>query len=248
MAQRVVYALLMPPTRLAQLLRVPLKDLGEWTQMAYFHETRRRGLKMREAAQLLDVSMRKVALLSKQLKLGFTEPDDTVGLPRRVEFMLWAGALSEARIAQALALSVEEVAGALATLQEQGRVELVPGRTPTWRAVASEFRLVRSEWTTRLDGLNNLLGSVVSAIHGRFFTKDPRAFARTVSLRVRGQDMHKLEALYQEVLWPALVELDRASKDGADVEEIDLTILWAPYGPPSHTTGAPDDNAGQEDE
>ena len=150
MAQRVVYALLMPPSRLAQLLRVPLKDLGEWAQMAYFHETRRRGLKMREAAELLDVSMRKVALLSKQLKKGFVDPDETHGLPRRVEFMLWAGPLSEARIAQALELEPSDVLTALESLQAQGRVEQVQGRTPTWRVVASEFRLVQSEWAARL--------------------------------------------------------------------------------------------------
>lgn len=240
MARRVVYALLMPPTRLAELLRVPLKDLGDWTQMAYFHETKRRGLKMREAAELLDVSMRKVALLSKRLKQGFVDADEEHGLPRKVEFMLWAGPLSEARIAQALNLPAEEVQAALASLVEQGRVELVPGRTPTYQVVASEFRLVRSQWTARLDGLNNLLGSVVGAVYGRFFVGDPRAFARTVSLRVRKEDLPKLEILYQNVLWPALVELDKASKGAAETEEIDLTILWAPYGHPSETYPRPE--------
>jgi hypothetical protein len=247
MAQRIVYAMLMPPSRLAQLLRVPLKDLGEWAQMAYFHETRRRGLKMREASGLLDVSMRKVALLSKRLKQGFVEPDEAHGLPRRVEFMLWAGPLSEARIAQALELPADEVLATLEALKAQGRVEPIPGRTPTWKVVASEFRLVQSEWAARLDGLNNLLGSVVGAVYGRFFVRDPRAFARTVSLRVRKEDLPKLEILYQNVLWPALVELDKASKGATETEEIDLTILWAPYGHPSdvHDLG---DEAEREDE
>jgi hypothetical protein len=232
---RVVYALMLPSARLAQLVEVPLRDLGSWFQMASFHETRRRGLKMREAAQVLGVSMRKVALLSKQLKQGLVEPDAAHGLPRQIEFMLWAAPLSVARIAQALDEEQEAVTEALQTLLGEGRVSSVPGRTVTYRVVRGESRLVRPEWSARLDALNRLLESVANTVYGRFFAHDERTFARTVDLRVRREDLGELTRLYNEVLWPALVKLDEAAKDAENsgaTEELTITILWAPYGHP----------------
>ncbi|MEO1271243.1 MAG: hypothetical protein AAFX99_24390 [Myxococcota bacterium] len=99
---RVIYSVLVPAVRLAFVFRVPLKELGDLLQMAYYHETKRRGLKMRETSEQLGVSMRKVAQLSKRLKRNFLKPESDYGLPRQIEFMLWAEPLSELRIGQAL--------------------------------------------------------------------------------------------------------------------------------------------------
>jgi hypothetical protein len=90
--------------------------------------------------------------------------------------------------------------------------------------------LVRDDWLARIDGLNHQLGAVLRAAHGRFFKRDARAFARTVSLRVRREKISELEALYRDVLWPALVALDAECQglDPEDIEEMTLSLCWAP--------------------
>ena len=230
MNRRVVYSLFLPVVRLAFVFRVPIKELGDWLHMAYYHETKRRGLKMREAAELLSVSMRKVALLSKRLKQNFIQAETDHELPRRIEFILWAGTLSEARLIQALPVEEPEaITAALQRLLEQGRVEEVPGRTVTYQVVRSTYRLVHDNLLARIDGLNNLLASTANAVYARFFRSDPRAFARTVSLRIRKRDEDALMALYRDVIWPKLVELDEAAKGDPEADTVDVSLVWAPY-------------------
>lgn len=229
--KRVIYALVMPAVRLALVFQLPVKQIVDLVQMAYYHETKRRGLKMREAADSLDVSMRKVAMLSKRLKQNFLDSEQEHALPRKIEFMLWAEPLSTARIKQVLTDSAEEeVEEALETLSEQGRITLdEDGRTPTWEVQKSEFRLVHDNMLSRIDGLNNLLASMANAVFGRFFRNESHALARTLSLRVREQDMPRLTELYENVIWETLRKLDADAKGADDAEEIDVSILWAPY-------------------
>lgn len=228
--QRVIYALMLPAVRLARVFGVPLKMVERWLHMAYFHELRDSGLKMREAAGHLKVSMRKAALLSKQLKDNFLQPEQVKTLPRRIEFCLWAQPLSFARLQQAMP-EVEPVTltAALDQLVAEGRLTLNRGRTTTYAATRPERRLVRDNWLARIDGLNNLLGTVSDAVYGRFFAAEPRAFARTLSFRMRSQDREKLQALYEEQIWPTLVALDEASRDDENAEQVELSLCWAPY-------------------
>lgn len=230
LVRRVLYALLTPAVRLGLAFHLPIKELTDLIQMAYFHETRRRGLKMRQASELLGVSMRKVALLSRRLKQNFLQDQQEEGLPRRIEFMLWAEPLSEARLRQAIPDATDdELRQAIERLVEQKRIRLVPGRTPTFEVVRSEFRLVRDHWLARIDGLNNLLGGIGNAVFARFFNDEPRAFARTLSLRVRPEDHARLRTLYDELVYPTLRELDAAAHADEHAEAIDFSIVWAPY-------------------
>lgn len=250
LVRRVIYAMLAPAVRLALAFQIPIKDLGDLVQMAYFHEVRRRGLKMRQASDILGVSMRKVALLSRRLKQNFLQEETQEALPRRLEFMLWAEPLSEARLRQVIGdVDDDEITAALQRLEAQGRVRLVPGRTPTWEVVRSEFRLVRDTWLARIDGLNNLLGSVANAVFGRFFRDEERAFARTLSLRIRPEDLERLRALYDEHIYPTLRDLDAAAHGDDEAEEIDVSIIWAPYEYlPRHTTLPGDEDDDRDDE
>lgn len=229
--QRVLYALLTPALRLGFRFRVSLRALGQLVQMGAYHETRRQGLKTHEVAELLEVSARKVALLSSQLKQNFLDAEQAHGLPRRVEFMLWAQPLSAARIKQVLpGEDAADVDAALASLLQQGRVRLeAQGRNEVYVVSKARSRLVDPEWGARLDGLQTLMDTVTNAVYARFFRGDPAAFARTLNLRVRDADLPKLTALYQDVIWPALVALDEAAQGDDTARAMDLSLLWAPY-------------------
>ncbi len=228
---RVAYALLLPAIRLARVKGVPLKRIVQWLHIAYFRELRTAGFKMRECAERLGVSMRKVAQLSKSLKVNFLEPDRDVGLPRRIEFLLWAGPLSRARIYQALPEELRsDIDRAIdGLIGEERIVERRTGRTTVCQANRSSSRLVSRDWRARIDGLNNLLANVVHAVHGRFFADDPQTFARTVSFRVREKDIAELAELYESVVWQRIQELEQRAAGDGDAVSLDLSMCWAPF-------------------
>jgi hypothetical protein len=70
---------------------------------------------------------------------------------------------------------------------------------------------------------------VTNAVYGRFFQAEPRAFARTLSLRLRPQDRQALTELYEEVIWKRLAALDERAKDDPQAESVDVSLVWAPY-------------------
>jgi len=234
LAQRLVYATLLPAVRLALASGMGSKDFARWAELAAFHEARRRGLKSREIADRLGMSMRKVAELSRRLKDNFLAPDTGHGLPRRIEFMLWAGPASASRVKQTFSEEDgDAIDAALDALEEAGRVRrIAAGRTERYERVRAESRLVADQLLARIDGLNNLLGNVADAVDARFRDEGVEAFARTVDFRVREADLPRLRALYEGVVWETLRELDQAAHD-ADGDDpsatMSLSILWAPH-------------------
>jgi len=228
--KRVIYGLLLPAVRLGFMFKVPIKEMGDLLQMAYYHETKRQGLKMREAGDLLDVSMRKVALLSKQLKVNFLELESQHSLPRRIEFMLWANPLSASRLIQAMdEKAQDEILDALELLITKGRVREIKGATVTYEVCSSEARLVDSTWLARLDGLDNVMEVIANTVYGRFFLGEPRAFARTLSLRMRQSGVEQLKLFYKKSFYPLLHQLEEEAKKDEEAVMMDVSLIWAPY-------------------
>lgn len=226
--RRVIYSLLRPAVRLARRFGVGLKEMKEWVELAYYHQLKEEGLTLDEAADAAQVSRRKVAQLAKRLKINFFSPEHEAGLPRRIEFMLWAAPLTAGRIRQALGVEDDEVQDALRRLVREERVTQSDDRNPVYSVPRSEFRLYANNWIARVDGLNNQLGSLTNTVFGRFFKQDDRAFQRTLDLRVRPQDIAQLERLYEDDIFKRLVELDEAARDCEESIPMGLSIQWAP--------------------
>jgi len=227
---RVVYALMGPTARFARVFGIPLSQMRDWLDMAYYHETKRHNFKMKEVAALMQVSMSKVALLSRQLKGNFLRDDLTNALPRRIEFMLWAQPLSLAKIRQVITdASAKEVNDAIQELMEEGRIAKIGDPTqPLYELQIATDRRVWDNWLARVDGLNNVLHNVSDAIYARFFTDGSTSFARTLTFRVREEDMDELKAFYEEQLFELIQRLDEAAED-EDALPISLSLFWAPH-------------------
>ena len=227
--RRLIYSLLQPAVALADGLRVPLKEFATLAQLALCRRKKGRGLTQREVADELDVSSRSVDRLIATMRQNFFVPESEHELPRRVEFLLWSGPASEARLGQLLPeVEAEELEQALALLLEQGRVVLDEGRTTTYRVTRRANRLEDSTLAARVDGLNNLLAVLRDTVVGRFFREDRQAGARTVALRVRPQDVEEIERIYEEHVWPRLVELDQRAEGDSSAVELGLAMLWSP--------------------
>lgn len=234
LGERVIYALLRPAARVALSFGIPMRQLRDRLQMAYFQEARGRGLKLHEIAHALDVSPRTAALLSKQLKENFLDVESEVGLPRKIEYLLWAEPLSSARLKQVLVgVDPDEIDEALQRLMEEGRVTQDDRRR--WAVVRTAFRLVDERgWLSRLDGLDTLLATVGQTAWARFFggpLEQARSLARNLALRVRGEDVAKLRELYEETIWPLLAALDERARGAEDSLEVDVAFLFSPRGP-----------------
>lgn len=227
--ERVMYAGLRGLARWARAARMPLKTTTRLLDVAYFHELRAAQLPIKRIAERLGVSPRRAALLSKALKDNFLKAERAHTLPRQVEFMLWAGPLGAARIRQALGdeTRLEDVQAALDSLEAEGRVEKLEGRA-AYQVTRANSRMVRDTWLARIDALDHLLQTVGDAVVGRFFENEAQAFARTVSLRIRPDDIAELRRLYEEVIWPRITELDAAAATDPAAQPLNLALLWAP--------------------
>lgn len=221
--------LLSQSARLAQRVGGSFKEIRELAGLAYFSELRRRGMTQRQAAQQLDISSRKASQLGASLRETFWQSDREAGLPRRIEYILWAAPASRARIKQVLP-DIDEalLERAIDALIEEGRVEERGERTPVLRVTRGEARLVKDDWISRLDGVENLVRSVGDTIVHRFLVGGTASMARTLSFRMRRDDLDELRDLYENVIWPRLVALERKSEDADDIVEMDLSICWAP--------------------
>ena len=247
--RRVIYSMMIPGTRLARAFGVPLKEVGEWVELGYLKELLDGGFKLKDAAELLKVSVRKVSMLSSRLRENFFLPELEHELPARIEFMLWAEPLSKKRIKQYLsAIKEEAIDDAIDLLVEQGRIHEIDGRTTTYEVVTSEQRLVRDDLMARIDALNTLLGNVTDAVFGRFFQKDEKAFARSLQFRVRAEDLPRLKALYEEHVWRELSALDEDARDDPNAIPMGATLCWAPMDLTIETIEAARARAEEEEE
>lgn len=228
--RRVLYTMLAPCVNLARGFALPLKELAHLVETAYYHELKRAGLKQSDAADVLGVSSRKVVTLSRQLKEIFRAVELEGTLPRKIEFLLWTGPQTEGRLRQFFhEHSDAEISASLGALQREGRVKRLNKRPAEYLVEGRNFRLYKENWIARLDGLNNLLGNVRDVIRARFFERDERAFARTLSFRLRAEDLEELQALYEEVVWPRITELEARVDAAEDAETFNLSMLWAPH-------------------
>lgn len=232
--QRVIYALLLPVTRLAHTFGVNLKALRGLLDTAYFQELRGAGLTHREIGDLLQVSERTAVKLSRQSREQYVAPSMLHNLPRRIEFMLGAEPMGHGRIRQLLPeVSPEHIDAAIGELLEQGRVTEVPGRTLKFTPAALARSLPRDTWLVRLGALNSFTENLTNAVFGRFFQAEPRTFARTLTLRGGPETFETLDAFYKDTILPGLRAMhrdhDKAYDAPDEMQQAQVSLCWAPY-------------------
>lgn len=234
--ERVFYSFSKTAGKLARLFEMPLKEARKWFEVAYYDVLSDEGLSQHRAAEVLGVSTRKVVQLASALKTNFYRPEQQGGLPRRIEFMLWAGEMSEGRIRQSLGDADDaEIEAALQQLVDEERVVRKPGRTTYYEVPSGKFRLFQDDWIARIDGLNNHLSNVLDGIYARFFDDSDQAFARTLTFRCREDDLDELREVYEDIIFPKLHELEfKLDKDPdadpeTDAVEVRLSLNWAPH-------------------
>lgn len=241
LAHRVIFALLRSVVRTAGAFEIPLKDVVQLLESAYFRDVRGRATTLRSAARHLGVSQRTADRLAAQNRETFLLPELRHHLPRRIEFMLAAEPLSEARIAQLLPdVTEQDVAAALRGLLDEGRITQDGERTVTYRPVEGVRSLPRDTWVQRVGALTSFSDNLADAAFGRFFAEDTHAFARTLSFPLRPEDIDALADWYRTEMLPRIVAMSDEASDTPDSVPMQLSICWAPYETiAQHRAGAP---------
>jgi hypothetical protein len=234
--RRVLFSLLSPVVRMARLFRVPVKELTGWVEAAYFQELRAQGLTLKEIGGALGVSERTAVNLSKKLRDRFLLPEHEHNLPRRIEFLLGVRAMGEGRIKQLLPeVDPREIDLSLAALLQKGRIKEVQGRTLKYALAQPVVRLPRDTWMARVGALNSFAENLTNAVYGRFFRREPRAFARTVTFQGSPEVYQRLGAFYEEVMLPqlrAMMAEAKTQEEGDQPEQnqaVQVSLCWAPY-------------------
>ncbi len=208
---------------------LPLSDLKRTAELAYYREARSRGLKMREIAETMSVSMAKVGALSKSLKEHFSEPERAYEVPRRVLSLLWVGPLSLKRIQQALPdVDRSVVQEAVMALLDDERLKKSGGRTARYELTARAHRLVEDSWMARIDALGHMMLTAAHVVEGRFERNDERAFTRSLGFRALPGAIQMLKTTYQEQLFPLIVAADAEAADHPDSKQFALTYQFTP--------------------
>ena len=227
--QRLLHAFGRSVALLADAFGTTLRDAQETIRMAYFHEMKSRGLKLKEIAAQLDVSERHVKRLQSGFRETFLSDEREYDLPVRIEFLLWATPVSRQKVKQLLRrFEADERAidEAIDDLIAMERVVEEGGELAVRRAVHSKLN---HTWLARIGGLTSFVLNLSDAAYARFIDDEPHAFARTLSFLIRPDDIQVLERHFRDTLVPLVQQLDEEAKASEDGEPIRLSLCWAPY-------------------
>ncbi len=252
-----LYTLFTPVVRLACQFGLPLKELRELLDIAYFEEHQRRGHTFKEMAESFDVSTRKITQLSQGLKglLLVNDASKRFGLPRKLELMIWSQPMSDRRLGQVLVLEhePEEITAALEVLVERGAIEFDRSAgvyRPVPRAKRAQTSVVPDDLLGRLDALKDFIDGVTDLVQARFFggadgapgdapahdegdAEAPLSFVRTHNFYLLPEDVQYLVTKH-EMLRLLLDQLEvraerEVEQDGRDRRRgLSLVMMWAP--------------------
>ncbi|MCA9519446.1 MAG: hypothetical protein KC609_00670 [Myxococcales bacterium] len=193
---RLIFSMLRAPVRIARRARLTARKLQDLVTMAYFQSLRAAGVKLKEIAEIFNLTPRTIANFSQRSKTNFLAPEFEHSLPRRVEFYLWKHPQTLEALHELLSdCEIEDLERAVAALIEQGRAERDP-ESEAYRLTAKWVDLVDADFKARIDGLNNLSDALGSVVESRFLDSDPQGMARTITFRANPE---KLETLRHEM-------------------------------------------------
>jgi|JI10StandDraft_1071094.scaffolds.fasta_scaffold621791_1 hypothetical protein len=222
-------ALCAPLARMAVRRGIPLRAVKHLVGMACYHETRLAGLTGPEATEVMDVSLRTITQLSRQMK-DFLTVESQHGLPRKLEHLLWAEPISAARMKQTIrGYTAEEIGEALDLLLAEGRIRLRDDLR--YEVTSKQVGLVdMNSFGARVDGMKDQLEAVADSVQARFIEGLPeeQAMARTYTVRIMpSQQELMFKALYPTFKF-ALEGMEQAARGQEDLIEMAMSITWAP--------------------
>ena len=226
--ERILFATLIPMARLAVALRIPLRRIKQLTELAFYEETRRQNMSMKEIQSTMSIGFSKVGMLSREHKDFHATNGPDASLPRRILLVLWAVPLTEKHLCSAFPeIDKAQLKATIHEMVEQGRLVEQPGRTPRYTVAKNHNQFTKDSVFSRISSLSSLMSQVFMVIHARFFRTEEPALARTINFRVRDADLPRLNQFYKDALFPLIQTLDEAAGPESKSIPIKLSFLWS---------------------
>lgn len=228
--RRLVYALFGPAVALATRFGMSLSWMKRALETAYFQHTRQQEMSLREICELMDISISKAALLSKQLKEGFIveQDDDEMDLTQRIEYMLCAGPLTLPRLNQVLPNErFRDIEDALDDLIEKGIVRKVerPGMYPRYALTLGREEDSWHGTIERLRRLQNTLRPIMPSIYSHFIDIQRQDRQHTHhAVRLSPGQIAQLQNRFEQTLASFFDEMEASEQE--DGVEVTVTAFW----------------------
>jgi DNA-binding transcriptional ArsR family regulator len=227
LSSRLVYSLLKAAVRVAARSRLPMAELVDLVQLAYFEEVRRHHPReLGVVADALGLSLRSVGTLNRRLKRAFFAAEQAVQPARRITSLLLDGPRSAAELErQASELEPSQVRRALDLLRQEGWVER-SGRRFSLRTRLRSF--VDEELSRRIDALNNQMEIIASSVWARFLDRSEGASGRTWVFAARPADIQAFIAETIRTLRHGAIDLEEAALAEGAFARYGVTVAFSP--------------------
>ena len=221
---RVVYSLLRAAVRVGFRLHLPLAQMVDLLEMAFFQEAREtRGLELAQIARLFGRSLRTITTLNQRFRGDFFAPEHDVQLRRDLAAALAARPQTEAELRESFDQPESVITAAIEDLV-RGRRILRDGdqlrRNPEDHDFFDETNLVG-----RIDGLNRQMDVLADTVWRRLIEPEGgTAAARSYVFAARGDDFDALVADVLAVLQARAIAADASAQEKGSGKRRGITI------------------------
>lgn len=221
---RVVYSLLRAAVRVGFRLHLPLSQMVDLLEMAFFQEAREtRGLELAAIARLFGRSLRTITTLNQRFRGDFFAPEHEVQLRRDLAAALATQPQTEAELRESFDRPESEISAAIEDLV-RGRRILRDGdqlrRNPEDHDFFDETNLVG-----RIDGLNRQMDVLADTVWRRLIEPEGgTAAARSYVFAARGEEFDALVADVLAVLQARAIAADASAQEKGSGRRRGITI------------------------
>lgn len=224
---RLVYSLLKPAVRVAARAHLPMGQVLDLLQLAYFEELRRHHPReLNVIAERLELSLRTVSTLSRRLKEVFFAAETRVQPARRIAALLQEKPRTLAELKRAAPeLGDKAVKRALDFLRDNSWVDV---EKRSYKLSSSLRSYIDETITRRIDGLNNQMEILAASVWQRFMESDDTAIGRSWVFSARPEDLREFLAETVRKLRHSAIDLEESAlSEGGTLERFGITVAFA---------------------
>jgi hypothetical protein len=224
--QRVVYSLLRAAARVGLRLGLPLGQMGELMQMAYFQEAReRQDLKLDAIAALFGKSLRTVSSLHHRFRTDFFVPEREVALRRALAAVVDHAPADQARLL--LAFPQAEPRVLQAALDDLVREGVLVREGEQYRRNPDAHEFTSQDIQGRIDGLNRQMDILAETVWQRLISGSEQGLARTYVFHASERDWQELLEAVQLLVRDRAVAADRSAAQTGQGQRLGFTFAAA---------------------
>ena len=213
---------------------MPLTQMNELFQMAYFHEAREiKGMGLNDVADLFGKSLRTVSSLHNRFRGDFFAPEKEMQLRREIAQRIQDGPASLVELqADFPKIKGIELMGAVDDLLREKRI-LESNETFRRNPEDHDF-FSETDIRARVDGLNRQMDIISEAVWRRFFDEESAgdAIARSYVFQGTPQEFESMQQALALHIRDRAIAVDDAAQNEANSTRCAITIAATPLETP----------------